>query len=766
MARTGPSGDQTRRPARLPTHIRDVFAASTDGVAVTDESGAIIFVNSSLEEMSGYDRHELLGEAVEKLVPRGERGSHDAEHRRYRQAPIPRLMGQRGGLRLQRRDGSIADVEIALAPMTLGSQTLTVATVRDLSPRLALESERSLLLEVLGLVPDAVVVTDAAALRVEYVNDAAAALVGRPATDLAGETNSPLRPELTPMQQRELVDQLAGQEPPDRFVDAVVTRPGGDQVPVELHLRLMTSAVGSRHLVTVARDQRDQLEQRERLRASEEAFRTVFERAPTGAAVIAVTGAGSREIVMANQALAEMLHCAVPDLIGSDVARFAVLEGADASEDLFAEVVSGQTAQLSRALRYRRADGSLLWAQVRANRIALPENSGPLLLAHWVDITDRVAQQSRQGRQAVLGACVAQVATAVLADERPEGVLNRIAVGARSMLDGVISALGQADLAAGIVTVDAVASDGAVEPGARGEFPLVDREIIDRLRHEETVALAASPPDLAGEVGREVGPLAVARFGDDDSHVGYLSVFRAAGAEPFTDEECADLGRLATQARLALQLARAHADQHRLGLLEDRQRIARELHDGVIQNIIALGMQLAAEVDNDPHSGRAHRDLERLDSLEQVVGELRRVVFELRVPARHDLGAAIHELAREAERVLGHPPDVVVVGPTDTVPAGLVDDLLGVLRETLSNVARHAHASHTSVLLTIDPDAVTLTVEDDGRGLPAAARSGGYGISNIEQRAAARHGHASVERGERGGTRVTWTCPLPPADPA
>lgn len=768
MAGTNASSGADHSNETLPARLQRVFGASSDGVVVTDEAGLVVYVNAALEEVSGYDEQELLGEVVEKLVPRGERAEHDAAHRRYRDAPSPRLMGQRVGMRLQRRDGALVDVEIALAPMTLGRHTVTIATVRDLSARLALESERSLLLEMLSLVPDAVVVTDAQTLRVEYVNEAAAALAGRPVEELVGETRSPLRP-LTDVEdledQRERIARLDRLGSPEQFIDTVVHREDGEEVPVELHVRLVTSAVGRRHVVTVARDRRDQIEQQERLRASEEAFRTVFERAPTGAAVIAVDPGGRREIILANQALADMLHCSVPDLLGTDIAEFADFEGRSEDEALFGQVAAGAITQFSRVMPYRRGDDSLLWAQVRANRIALPEGSGPLLLAHWVDISDRVAQQSRQGRQAVLGACVAQVATAVLADERIEGVLRRVVAGARSMLDGVVSALGRADLTAGRISVDAVVGDGISDSGTHGEFPLIERHLIDRLRTEETVVLAGPPPGTTEHLGVDLGPMVVARFGDDDDHVGYLSVFRRVGGEPFSEEEVADLVRLATQARLALQLARAHADQHRLGLLEDRQRIARELHDGVIQNVIALGMQLAAEVDNDPHSVRAHRDLERLERLEDVVGELRRVVFELRVPARHDLADAVHELAGEAQRVLGHVPEVRIDGAAEAVPAGLIDDLLGVLREALSNVARHARATRTSIALHVETDAVTLIVEDDGRGLPTTARGVGYGLSNLEQRAAAHHGRVSVGPGERGGTRVTWTCPIPGADP-
>lgn len=180
----------------------------------------------------------------------------------------------------------------------------------------------------------------------------------------------------------------------------------------------------------------------------------------------------------------------------------------------------------------------------------------------------------------------------------------------------------------------------------------------------------------------------------------------------------------------------------------------------MIQDLIALGMEFVTAAEKASDETTRQLDLDRVTRLEAAVRQLRRVVFELRVPERQDPSQAIENLVADAGRVMGHVPQVVLDGPVDSLPDDVAHDILGVLREALSNVARHATASRTRVHLKVDDSRVTLLVEDDGDGIPARPRLG-HGIPNIQQRAVARNGRAEISSSTLGGTRLLWSCQLP-----
>lgn len=306
-------------------------------------------------------------------------------------------------------------------------------------------------------------------------------------------------------------------------------------------------------------------------------------------------------------------------------------------------------------------------------------------------------------------------------------------------------------------------------PVRDGLIDLNERGVLDVLIPDSPQAFAAPPAGLPEPWASSLGPMAVAPFSNRDPRSrGVLAVLGTRGRPTFTAEDVDRLARLATQTRLAFRLARARADQERLTLLEDRQRIARDLHDSVIQDVIAVGMQISGEADqaDQDDEARAGRDQDRVTQLEEAVRRLRRIVFELRAgPERDPLDRVVRDLVAEAGRLLGHEPELVFDGPVDFVPSGIAADVASVLREALSNVARHAGATRTRVVLRVQGDRLVLTVDDDGVGIsPSPVR--GYGIANIEHRAAARHGTVRLTRGEAGGTSLEWSCPLPDRDPS
>jgi signal transduction histidine kinase len=209
------------------------------------------------------------------------------------------------------------------------------------------------------------------------------------------------------------------------------------------------------------------------------------------------------------------------------------------------------------------------------------------------------------------------------------------------------------------------------------------------------------------------------------------------------------------------ELALAH---ERLALLEDRERIARDLHDTVIQDIFASGLGLQAilsRLDDPELVKRIETTIERLDG---SITRLRNIIFDLRRPTEGgQLSAAIRNLLLAATDDLGFEPQVTIEGDVGLVPLRVEEHLIPTLREALTNVAKHADADSVRVRLTVGSD-VVLEVRDNGKGL-ADAQSPGFGFANMNDRANRLGGTCLVEDHLDGGARVLWTVPSdPPGD--
>lgn len=198
----------------------------------------------------------------------------------------------------------------------------------------------------------------------------------------------------------------------------------------------------------------------------------------------------------------------------------------------------------------------------------------------------------------------------------------------------------------------------------------------------------------------------------------------------------------------------------RLEVLDDRDRIARELHDSVIQRLFAAGLHLQASTDRPDTTERV---TSVVDEIDEAIREIRGVIFTLHRPAHLDSGleAALRASIDEAARLLGHRPTLRLGGVLSNISKDLGSDLLTVLREALMNVAKHAQATKTDVSLDVGADAVTLVVSDDGVGIAASntAQTGGLGLRNIRERASRLGGEALFLMGEPRGTEVRWIVP-------
>jgi signal transduction histidine kinase len=222
----------------------------------------------------------------------------------------------------------------------------------------------------------------------------------------------------------------------------------------------------------------------------------------------------------------------------------------------------------------------------------------------------------------------------------------------------------------------------------------------------------------------------------------------------------------AAHASVALELADSRATERRLVLLEDRDRIAMDLHDHVIQELFAVGLGLeglAAQTSADGDQRVAQRLRKSVEDVDRTIRRIRTSIFDLRGPlvaASDGLRRRVLEVASDLTTALGYAPHVAFAGAVDAVAADdLTDDVVACVREALTNVAKHAHARSASVDVSAAGGELVVTVSDDGIGAAGATRSSG--IANLRARAARWDGSCEIDSPPSGGTTVTWRVRLP-----
>jgi signal transduction histidine kinase len=243
---------------------------------------------------------------------------------------------------------------------------------------------------------------------------------------------------------------------------------------------------------------------------------------------------------------------------------------------------------------------------------------------------------------------------------------------------------------------------------------------------------------------------------------GNIYLTEKRGAAEFSPEDEGALVVLAAQAGVAIESARAHRNLERLALLEERERIAKELHDGAIQALFAVGMELQATAGlaDAPVRTRLEKAVAEVD---HVIGDLRSYIFGLRpgILAGHHLHEALTQLASETRER----SDVMIVTDVDIRAAerlaGQAPDLVQLAREALSNVVRHAGAATCRMSLRMLESQAFLEIDDDGRGFdPGAVSDGGQGLINIRHRASSMGAEVQIESKPGQGTTLRVVVPL------
>jgi signal transduction histidine kinase len=275
--------------------------------------------------------------------------------------------------------------------------------------------------------------------------------------------------------------------------------------------------------------------------------------------------------------------------------------------------------------------------------------------------------------------------------------------------------------------------------------------------HRDSFGFPPNHPPMASFLGV---PITVR-----DAVFGNLYLTDKRSGEVFTDIDEELVVSLAGAAGIAIENARLSERVRELALTEDRERIARDLHDTVIQRLFATGMSLQSATSmlrTDPTKAAARIEL-AIDDLDTTIKEIRTAIFALEQPAARtdSLRSAVLRIVQESVASVGFEPRLMLHGPIDTaVPNNIGEAVLATLRESLSNVAKHASATVVDVELGVGTD-VELIVRDNGVGLTVPGPDhDGHGLKNIAVRAGQLGGTLSVERIASGGTLLTFSAPL------
>ncbi len=355
------------------------------------------------------------------------------------------------------------------------------------------------------------------------------------------------------------------------------------------------------------------------------------------------------------------------------------------------------------------------------------------------------------------------IATQFLAGDESAAVLRRTAVEVLGLAqaDGAFIAV-PADVgrgeesAAGLVVVEAVGAARVPEhaPPIDLEGSALGQVFTDLTPRRLT---GIDEPALMERLMDDAGPAMVIPL---RTHIGGIVVLlRRRGARVFSEEQLDMMVAFVEQAGLAWQLAGSQRRMHELEVISERDRIARDLHDHVIQRLFAVGLTLQGTIPRARAPEVATRLADIVDELQSVIQEIRTTIFDLHggssgtTRLRQRISDAVSAFAGSGVRTT-----VAFVGPLSVVDPALADHAEAVVREAVSNAVRHAHAATLTVTVRVE-DELSLEVVDDGCGMPADVTPSG--LSNLRARAHDVGGELIVDSAPGGGTIVRWVAPLP-----
>jgi signal transduction histidine kinase len=360
----------------------------------------------------------------------------------------------------------------------------------------------------------------------------------------------------------------------------------------------------------------------------------------------------------------------------------------------------------------------------------------------------------------------AEVTQRLLSGDEPDQVLDLVAQHALEMSGASLVVLALPTGRRDQLLIEHACGDGAAQ--ARGL-------VLPAHGSASGVVMASGKPLIVDDfsndprvaaVAREhlpLGPAVLVPLGPAGNVRGVLTAGRHQGALPLSPPAVEMLITFAAQAGIGLELAEHRRDAQRILLFEDRDRIARDLHDLVIQRLFATGMSLqgATALMRDPDGAR--RVQQAVDALDETIRDIRSTIFRLQSRGDADppgLRSRLLAVVEEMTGPLGFAPSLRMAGPLDTlVPDHVADQALAALREALANAAKHAQATRVDVAVAVETGAdLVLMVRDNGVGLKKITRRSG--LANLAERAAELGGTLRTGTAEGGGTELEWRVPL------
>ena len=484
----------------------------------------------------------------------------------------------------------------------------------------------------------------------------------------------------------------------------------------------------------------------------------VFEALPDGVLVADLEG----RIVYVNQQLAELSGYAVEELVGEAIEMLvpAALRSHHTGHRA-GYVGSGlPTRPMGTNLRIRllTKKGEEVPVDISLRRIDL--ENGRHVLAAVRDATERARAQGRL--EAML-----EISQMILQGQDTDEILGLVARRARELIGAAMAVISLPAPGGDELVIEV--ADGYAEDQLRGQRISMTRSLAGLVaRGGKTMVVDDISADerAAADIVRPIGlgasivvPLMAA-----GAVFGTLSLSNLRGSRPFESDAVRVVELFASQAAVALEYGRAREQLERLALVEDRERIGRELHDGVIQSLFAVGMNLEASAAIAGPGDLQERIQKAVAELDRSIRDLRNYIFGLRpgILADRQLSQAIAELAADTEDKSGIVMAVEVDARVAAELAPKAADVVQLVREALSNVARHSHAATARVSLRREDGEAVLAVEDDGVGFDAAAAAakGGQGLGNLRGRAERLGGKLTIERAEDHGTRLEVRLPV------
>jgi PAS domain S-box-containing protein len=607
----------------------------------------------------------------------------------------------------------------------------------------------------LEAMPDAIVMVGMDG-RIVRANRWAESLSGYSGEELIGLAVEELVPEalrLGHVAHRGAYQQAPSVRSMGTHLDIRFRRRDGSELPVDIALSPVTTE-GGLLVVASVRDITERKRAEVALLQAEERFRLVVE----GIRDYAIFMLDPDGVVNSWSPGAVRLEGYEADeIIGRHVSVFYTRPDVDAGKPARELTTAAQSGRYEDEGWRVRKDGSRFWANIVVT--AIRDQAGSLLGFSKIarDITERKRQDDRL--RAVL-----EVAQATLEGRGEDELRRLIAQRARELAESALGMVVLLDPDEETLTI--AAADGARADAIAGSrVPLAGSATEQVLAAGRSLVLDGAP---AGPAARAsvlaaggIGSSLTVRLASGQRVIGGLAVSNEPGGRRFTDGDRQLLELFAAQAAVAIDYTRVREDLQRFAILEDRERIGRELHDGAIQALFAVGMGLQGMAIMTADPVLRERLEATVGQVDDVIRDLRNYIFGLRpgLAADRHLGRALRELAEQLEQQHGVACAVDVDEAVAARLAGQAADIVQMAREALSNVGRHAQAATGRLSLRGEPGFAVLAIEDDGRGFVAGERDGGWGLRNLSERAAAMGGSLDIASVPGDGTTVSLRIP-------